>query len=205
MGQGRWKPLLIVLVVGLSIWSATPLKEKINLGLDLQGGIHLVLEVQTDKAVENTVEQMAEDMGRLLRENQVRVSRSARGPGNSIEVVIIRPRDMERAAAQLKDFPVISEEAVPPTLRFRLRPAYAEQVKDNAVSQALETIRNRVDQFGVAEPVIQRQGSRRILIQLSGIKDPQRALRLIGRTAQLEFRLVDASVSQADTRAGRVP
>ncbi|MCH7768606.1 MAG: protein translocase subunit SecD [Nitrospinae bacterium] len=205
MGAGRWKPLLIVLVVGVSIWSATPLKKKINLGLDLQGGIHLVLEVQTDKAVENTVEQMAEDMGRLLRENQVRVSRSARGPDNSIEVVIIRPRDMERAAALLKDFPVIPEEAGPPTLRFRLRSAYAEQVKDNAVSQALETIRNRVDQFGVAEPVIQRQGGRQILIQLSGIKDPQRALRLIGRTAQLEFRLVDASVSQADTRAGRVP
>ncbi len=205
MGAGRWKPLVIVLVVGLSIWSATPLKKKINLGLDLQGGIHLLLEVQTEKALENAVERMADDMARLLREQRVRVSRASRGPDNTIELAIVRTRDVERAAKALKDFPVIQQEAAPPTMRYRLRPSYATQVKENAVSQALETIRNRVDQFGVSEPVIQRQGKRRILIQLAGIRDPQRALRLIGQTAQLEFRLVDASVSAEEIRARRLP
>ncbi|MFQ6672193.1 MAG: protein translocase subunit SecD, partial [Candidatus Tectimicrobiota bacterium] len=205
MGEGRWKPLVIVLVIGLSLWFATPLQEKIHLGLDLQGGIHLVLSVQTEKALENAIERMAEDMARLLREERVRVSRAGRSPDNAIELVVVRARDVERAAELLEDFPVIRHEAEPPLLQFRLKSTYADQVKDNAVSQALETIRNRVDQFGVSEPVIQRQGPRRILIQLSGIQDPQRALRLIGRTTQLEFHLVDNSVSPEEARAGRLP
>jgi preprotein translocase subunit SecD len=205
MGGERWKPLVIVVVVGLAIWAATPLSQKINLGLDLQGGIHLVLAVQTEKALENAAERMAEDMAGLLREKRIRVSRSGLGPGKVAEIVLVRERDVDKAAAELKDFPMVAQASRPPVLRYSFTSAYAEQVKDNAVSQALETIRNRIDQFGVSEPVIQRQGKRRILIQLPGIKDIERAKGLIGRTAQLKFHLVDASVGPEDLKAGRIP
>lgn len=205
MGGDRWKPLLIVAVVGLAVWAGTPISQKINLGLDLQGGIHLVLAVDTDKAVENAAERMAEDMSGLLREKRIRVSRAGLGPDKKIEIALVRERDVEPAAKELKDFPLVAIDSRPPILRYGFTSSYAEQVKDSAVSQALETIRNRVDQFGVAEPVIQRQGNRRILIQLPGIKDIERAKKLIGRTAQLQFHLVDASVSPADAKAGRVP
>jgi preprotein translocase subunit SecD len=205
MGGERWKPLIIVVVVGLAIWAATPLTQKINLGLDLQGGIHLVLAVETEKAVKNAAERIAEDMAGLLREKRIRVSRSGLGPDKNIEVVLVRERDVERASQELKDFPLVALESQPPILRYSFTSSYAEQVKDNAVSQALETIRNRVDQFGVTEPVIQRQGNRRILIQLPGIKDIERAKKLIGQTAQLKFHLVDASVSAEGAKAGRVP
>jgi preprotein translocase subunit SecD len=205
MRTHHWKFLLIVLVVGLSLWSATPLSKKINLGLDLQGGIHLVLGVQTEKALENALERMADDMAGILRENRIRVRRAGLTEAKAIEIVLVRSRDVDRAEGLLKEFPLTRLESQPPVLRFRPRAAYAEQVKDTAVSQALETIRNRVDEFGVTEPVIQRQGRDRILIQLPGVRDPQRALRLIGRTAQLEFHLVDSSVGPEDLRAGRIP
>ena len=205
MGGDRWKPLVIVVIVGLAIWAATPISRKINLGLDLQGGIHLVLAVEVEKAVENAAERMAEDMAGLLREKRIRVSRSGLSPDKRIEIVLVRERDVEEAAKELKDFPTVTLESAPPVLRYNFTSDYAEQVKDNAVSQALETIRNRIDQFGVSEPVIQRQGERRILIQLPGIKDIERAKKLIGRTAQLQFHMVDESVSPADVKAGRVP
>ena len=90
-------------------------------------------------------------------------------------------------------------------LQFRLSEEESKRIAQNAVSQGLETIRNRVDQFGVSEPTIQVQGERRILVQLPGIKDANRAINLIGKTAQLEFKLLDESISAETALSGSVP
>jgi preprotein translocase subunit SecD len=90
-------------------------------------------------------------------------------------------------------------------LTYKLDAQHVKRIMENAVDQALETIRNRVDQFGVAEPTIQRQGARNIVVQLPGIKDAQRAIQLIGKTARLEFRLVDEQHSVDEALKGKVP
>ena len=175
-------------------------EKRLRLGLDLQGGMHLVLEVEAEKAVEQALERVASELKQALREQRIR-TRAVKAQGREIRVVL---RD-DKAADRLQAF--LDEEYPTLTLKGRTRedgrvvlllaftPDEAKRIERYAVDQAIETIRNRVDQFGVSEPTIVPQGQRRILIQLPGIKDPDRAIRLIGKTAQLEFRLVAEGVS----------
>lgn len=132
MRYSRWIVLFIIVLIALSVWAVYPLGKKINLGLDLKGGIHLVLEADTRR--------------------------------------------------------------LPPS----------ENVKE-AVNTALEVIRNRIDQFGVAEPTIAREGEKRIVVDLPGIKDPQRAIDIIGKTALLEFKLLDEKGDLGEALKGNVP
>ncbi|MBE0617137.1 MAG: protein translocase subunit SecD, partial [Proteobacteria bacterium] len=171
-------------------------KERLHLGLDLQGGMHLVLEVEAEKAVENSLERIAGEIRDDLRDERVR-TRSVEARSGELRIVA---RDAEAADAVgellKKNYPglkVASREETDSgvTLTAAFTDSEAKRIEDYAVSQGIETIRNRVDQFGVSEPTIVPQGDRRILIQLPGIKDPERAIKLIGKTAQLEFRLVD--------------
>jgi preprotein translocase subunit SecD len=184
-------------VVGPAVppwWEQTFGTRGVRLGLDLQGGSHLLFSVELERAVELDLERQAEGLRRALREANVGAVAVAR-EGDVVRLTVPNPErrgDVERVVRE--QFPGLVVEAGGPaadrTLYARLYPREIQDLHEYALDQSLETIRNRIDEFGVAEPIVQRQGSREILVQLPGIQEPQRAKALIGRTAVLEFRLV---------------
>ena len=217
MNKFSWKLILVFAVIVAAVIYVLPTFEpdlwphkQINLGLDLQGGMHLVLEVDTPKAVEGQVERITQEIRDQLRKERLRGVSLDRSAGTKISATIQDPQIAEKFAELIKDEfdPLESSrmtEDGASKLLLELPQAEVENVKRLAVDQALETIRNRIDQFGVAEPDIRRQGQRRILIQLPGIRDPDRAKDLIGRTALLEFKLVDDAGDAAAAVKGNVP
>lgn len=184
---------------------------KINLGLDLQGGMHLITEVQTDKAIENALHQYTRGMEEALDEKKIPYTEITLRDDRTIAVELVDgSSDAEIDEVLRNDFPLLKEgkkEQREGLYRrtFSLDDQEVARLKDSSVKQALETIRNRIDQFGVAEPVIQRQGEDRILIQLPGVKDPERAKKLLRQTAMLEFKLVNEEASLEDALKGNVP
>jgi preprotein translocase subunit SecD len=201
-----WKFVLIGLVLVGSLYSAFPLQKKIKLGLDLQGGMHLVYEVQTDKAVEIAMQRTTEDLKTALIKGGVTPA-AITTDGKKIAVDLLKPDDLEPARKAAKAYGEIEEQSSSGGLKlvYAVTNDKAISIRQHAVDQALETLRNRIDQFGVSEPIIQRQGENRILIQLAGVKDPERAKSLIQTTARLEFRLVDENASVDDALKGQVP
>ena len=170
------------------------LPPTLNLGLDLQGGIHLVLGVDVDKALESQVERVASDMRAGLEKKGIGVTHVARQGITEIAVQLASPQSWNDALTILGEFQGYerkSSDQAAGRLVLALKEREATNLRSLAIRQGLETIRNRVDQFGVAEPTIQQQGENRILVQLPGIQDPERAKGLIGKTALLEFKMVD--------------
>ena len=221
----QWRGLLILIVVAVALIYLTPSlsktlpswwpnilpEEQIHLGLDLKGGMHLVLEVQTQRAVESHLERMIEDIKYSLRKAKIRYQTLKRSGSDGIGLTLIRDEDRKTAEEMVeKNF---SDLAVEPgsfsnidrTLELVLSQKAQQHIKKMAVDQAVETITNRIDQFGVAEPDIRPQGKDRILIQLPGIKDPKRAIDIIGKTALLEFKLVDEDNSLEEALKGNMP
>ena len=185
--------------------------KKINLGLDLQGGMHLVLEVNSEKAVEAAVERNFQEIRELAKKNQIQnVSVDRPGP-LKIAVQVQGKENIDKFKSfldkDLRDLRITNRREEPDQFAavLDLPDKESDHIKKLAVDQALETIRNRVDQFGVSEPDIRRQGDNRILIQLPGIQDTQRAKELIGRTALLEFKLVDEAHDVNAAVQGNVP
>ncbi|HXH83067.1 MAG TPA: protein translocase subunit SecD [Candidatus Tectomicrobia bacterium] len=199
---------LVLVVVAASVWYLYPPRETINLGLDLQGGIHLVLGVEADKHVAGQVERTAEDLKNALDRKGIPVRRVARDGLTRIVVELASPANWNDAltvAAQFGSFEVRDRDQAAGRFTLAMDDRVAAQLRDDAVRQGVETIRNRIDQFGVAEPTITRQGSDRILIQLPGVQDPQRAKDLIGRTALLEFKLLDERTPLDAAQRGQLP
>ncbi|MEJ2580944.1 MAG: protein translocase subunit SecD, partial [Acidobacteriota bacterium] len=191
-----WRVVLIVAVVGLSVWSLYPPGEKNKYGLDLSGGIHLVLQVQTDDAIKAELDDASQ---RLVSRAQDEGLQLTQGESNidDLSFTVGVPADTDPSALrEVADNWIPGYTARPGagTWTFQLPPNMDKTVRDMAVRSSLETIWNRVDQFGVAEPVIQRQGldSDRILVQLPGVDDPARVKDLISSTAFLEFQEVVA-------------
>src|SRR5512138_3913503 len=226
MSKGfNWRFLLIVAFLLLSVvymtptlvsklpswWSGILPKEKIHLGLDLQGGSHLVLEVDTPKAIEGALDLIATDLEDSLTAQNLRFKRIARVAGDRVQLSLYDKGSSDEVQKLVKKkYPEM--ELLPQTeeggfinLQLRMNEKVVQDRKDKAVAQALETIRNRIDQFGVSEPVIQREGINHVVVQLPGIKDPKRAIDLIGKTARLEFKLVDENVSAASATPGTIP
>jgi len=199
---------LVVVVLALSLWYLYPPRQNINLGLDLQGGIHLVLGVEADKYVAGQTERAAEDLKGGLERKGVAVKRVAREGLSAVVVELASPatwNDALTVAAEFGSFEVTQRDDKAGRFTLAMRERQVAQLRDDAVRQAVETIRNRVDQFGVAEPTITRQGEDRILIQLPGVQDPDRAKALIGKTALLEFRLLDEQTPVEQALAGKLP
>jgi preprotein translocase subunit SecD len=199
---------LVAAVLALSIWYLYPIRRSINLGLDLQGGIHLVLGVEADKYVATQAERAAADFKAGLERKGVGVKRVAREGLSTITVELANPANWNDAltvAAEFTTFQVTQRDEKAGRFTLAMLDKQVAQLRDDAVRQALETIRNRVDQFGVAEPTITRQGGDRILVQLPGVQDPDRAKALIGRTALLEFRLLDEQTPVEQALAGKLP
>lgn len=211
MKHFTFKRVLIIGVILVSVIYLLPTftdswpHKKINLGLDLQGGMHLVLEVENMKAVETEVDRTIHEMKKELRSADIKHLGISRQPNNTILAKFKgeeNKREFEKILSDefsnlLVSSPSNTDGSV--TFRLRLPDEEIDTIKKMATEQALETIRNRIDEFGVSEPDIRVQGGNRILIQLPGVKDPGRAKGLIGKTAQLTFQLVneDASVESA--------
>ena len=199
---------LVVVVLAISLWYLYPPRQRINLGLDLQGGIHLVLGVDADKYVASQTERAAEDLKNGLERKGVPVKRVARDGLSRIVVELANPANWNDAltvAAEFGAFEATDRDEKAGRFVLAMRERAVAQLRDDAVRQGVETIRNRVDQFGVAEPTITRQGGDRILIQLPGVQDPERAKGIIGRTALLEFKLLDEQTPVEQALAGRLP
>ena len=206
----KWKMALLAFLTLLSVLLVLPsfypnlpswyLKhiygQRLKLGLDLQGGMHLVLQVDIDKAIQNALNARLKDLQQVLARKGIRVKiGEAQEPH---QAVLIFPS--KEALARAKEIInqgfgslkiVREEEGKFPKLVVSLTEKQIAFIRENALDQCLEIIRNRIDQFGVTEPVIVKQGTDKIVVQLPGVKDPERALKLIGQTAQLEFHLVD--------------
>ena len=217
-----WRISLIAVFVVLSFLYLTPTlasklptwwgnllpKDKIHLGLDLQGGTHLVMEVDTQKAFEGSLDLVATDLEDTLNSKSLHFKRISRDGFDKVSVVLYEKGTADVVQKLIKDkYPTYEQS---PTfdeggfvaLTLRVSEKDAQDRKDKAVQQALETIRNRIDQFGVSEPTIQREGINHIVVQLPGIKDPQRAIDLIGRTARLDFKMVREDISPT---SGTIP
>lgn len=185
--------------------------KQINLGLDLQGGMHLALEVETQKAVDGTLDRIQGELRSLLREERIRHSRMEASGDNGLVIGLMGSDDVEKVEDlienEFEEVTVRSSSSAQGDVNVEIAiiGERAREIREQAVEQALETIRNRIDQFGVSEPDIRVQGERRILIQLPGVKDTDRAKELIGRTAQLEFKLLDEDNSVQRALEGQVP
>jgi len=221
----RWRGFIVLTVIVVALIYLTPSvsktlpawwpnilpEEKIHLGLDLRGGMHLVLEVQAQKAVESHLERVVEDIKSNLRKAKIRYQELRRSGSDRISLTLIRGEDRkaleEMFANNLPDLAVESGSFGETDLKLELVFSQKAQqhIKRMAVDQAVETITNRIDQFGVAEPDIRPQGRDRILVQLPGIKDPKRAIDIIGKTALLEFKLVDEDNSLEEALRGNIP
>jgi preprotein translocase subunit SecD len=221
----KWREILVVVIFLVGMVYLTPTlspslpawwqkflpKEKIHLGLDLQGGMHLVLEVEADKAVENSAERLADDLKETLRTERVPFVKVEKGKGWNIDVQLASPEvQAELAKVIEKNFPALKIGAVETlpdgiSVALTLQDTEVQRIRKLAENQALETIRNRIDQFGVSEPDIRQESNDRILIQLPGIQDPQRAIALIGKTALLEFKLVAEDVNPQTAKEGKLP
>ncbi|MGA1847570.1 protein translocase subunit SecD [Deferribacter abyssi] len=201
----RWAIIFIV-VVGALI-SLFPLNEKIKLGLDLRGGMYVLLGVDVDKAVDAKLDTLVTQIKKDLRGEKIGFNFVRKENGKII--VALKDNSIDKVKELInKHYSILKESGlrkVDNVIEFTMDPKEVERIKDYAVEQAAQVIRNRVDQFGVAEPVIQRQGKTNILVQLPGISDPDRAIKLIGKTAQLKFYLVDDTVTEADIVSGNIP
>jgi len=189
----QWKVILTLILIVGAIIIAYPPASKIKLGLDLKGGIHLVLQVLTDDSINVETDQEISRMQELFKKNNITFTKGSKdGLGKySLQGLMAdqegKTRDLLDQYARDWDYSFIGDKVT-----LTLKPLVAQFLRDQAVSQALETIRNRIDQLGVAEPLLQRQGSDRIVVELPGVDDPDRIKNLIKVTAMLEWKLVKA-------------
>lgn len=177
-------------------WKKYMAPEGLRLGLDLQGGMHLVLKVNLPKAEENALQFAANDLKDSLSEEKITAVRTPSSTPATVIFTLPNASSIDKVSGIItNDFPdldsrVEAKEGSFPRVFLSLKQEKIDFINNNAVDQSLEILRNRIDQFGVAEPVIIRQGEDEIVIQLPGVKDPKRALKLLGDTAQLQFKAV---------------
>ncbi|KZD10989.1 protein translocase subunit SecD [Oceanibaculum pacificum] len=217
----KWKIVLILTICFLGFayaapnlvdrsvtetWSRWLPSQQINLGLDLRGGSHLLLEVDVDAVTRERLESVVDITRTELRKARIGYT----GLGIDGEAVVLQSRESGQVdeirrllSAIDPDLTVEAGEGGRVTIRVSETALTAR--KQAAVEQSIEIVRRRIDETGTREPTIQRQGEDRILVQLPGIDDPERIKALLGQTAKMVFRLVDTQNSQADAMAGRVP
>lgn len=173
-------------------------EKGINLGLDLQGGIYIELEVMVEEGLKAKMDILAQEIIRNLKERkQLEVESSAKDPAYQyLDFTFKTPEDSKAASEYLlKNYrnTLKREESLPgekPAVRYFLSPQYLADLQKDVVSQAVQAVRNRIDRYGLAEPTVQRQGATRIVVELPGVKDPERAIKIIQQAGKLEFKLV---------------
>ena len=183
----------------LSDIGANPMK----LGLDLRGGVHFLMQVDTDTAIKNRQEGTLQDLRIRFREEKIRYAQAKVDTDRSIWLEFNNPETREKAEELIEDiynqfnYPLTSDNDL--SLKLFLSDLEIEQIESDAIDQNLTTLRNRVNELGVSEPIVQRQGKKRIVVQLPGIQDTAEAKNILGKTATLEFHLE----AQMDTPRSR--
>ena len=202
-------------IVALNLAPATPDwmrslgMHPLKLGLDLRGGVHFLMEVDMDEAMKKMRTQLVNDFRSELRNHDIRLS-GARAEGDQV-IVEFRDAQTRDVAEKLlsdshKDFIVKSYDVGGKyQIRTTMTQAKISEIRTSAVEQNINIIRNRVNELGVAEPLVQRQGADRVVVELPGIQDTARAKEILGATATLEFRLVDANADVQAAASGHVP
>jgi preprotein translocase subunit SecD len=226
MSSLSWRLILVAfaLVVGLAFTlpsfqavRESPLDHvlpdnQVSLGLDLKGGIHLTLGVDVEKAVGNSLSQAGQDVKSTAQEKDMTVIRLNLLDPKHLEFVLATPEkkaDMDEllkkqfSNLKLQDEQTVDDGKIKYTVGFT--PEFTKSLGALTVDQAVKTIRNRIDQFGVAEPDIRKEAGDRIQVQLPGLKDPDRAIALVGKTAHLEFKIVDDEADAAKAQKGILP
>ncbi len=223
----KWKVVLVLLVCGLGVIYASPnlldrqaMKEwsedmpgwmpvhQVNLGLDLQGGIHLLTRVEYEEVVTRQVESLEASMRAPLRTADIGRRGSIETEGDVVVFTLRNPGDAGRLRDLVAEIdPRFRTQVDPATgaVDIRLTPEAIVELRQNAVSQSIEIIRGRIDELGTTEPNIQRQGDDRILVQVPGEGDSKRVKDLIGSTAQMTLHLVDEATPVSQALAGRIP
>jgi preprotein translocase subunit SecD len=185
--------------------------QQINLGLDLQGGSHLLLEVDVGAVVQERLNGLVDDVRSNLREARIGY-RGLGVRGDAVVLTLTDPASADQAVALLDDLnpstldrelEVVQQEGG--RIEVRLTESAVREMQDSAVRQSLEIVRRRIDEVGTREPTIQRQGENRILVQVPGEKDPESIKRLLGQTAKLTFHLVDLETPVQQAVAGNLP
>ena len=217
----KWKVVLILAVCSLGLVFAAPNfitakdaetlpdwlpHKQVSLGLDLQGGSHLLLEVDIDNVIREQLEGLVDSVRVELRRARIRY----RGLGVEGHAVRVTIRDKEKAEDARNILRRIDQTALTSLsdsgqVRIDLTDRAISDRRNSAIQQSIEIVRRRVDETGTREPTIQRQGEDRILVQLPGVDDPERIKRLLGRTAKMTFHLTDEQHSLETAMAGRVP
>ena len=220
----RWKVILILAVCLLGVVYALPnalprpavewLKthapalapsQTVNLGLDLRGGSHLLLEVATDTVIDERMQELLDQTRTELRNAKIGYTDLGLVNG-AVHFKLTDPTQSEKTTDMVHEMdPDLKVTTTAGDFSLSLSEAKIAERKQAAMEQSVEIVRRRIDETGTSEPSIQRQGDNRILVQLPGVGDPERIKNLLGQTAKLSFRLVDESASGLDAQAGRVP
>lgn len=202
--------------VALNLVAATPAwleafdAQPMYLGLDLRGGVHFLMQVDIEGAIRNTEKRLVSDLRTGLREKRIRYVTVTSSKDKGIQVVFPDEERREQAIPVIQDdFENLSYVEAgrdgKPALDLTLTEPARKEIKDFAVKQNMTALRNRINELGVAEPIVQQQGDDRIVIQLPGVQDTARAKEIIGRTATLEIMLVDEKHDVTTALQGRVP
>jgi len=199
----------LTLLPDLPVWLAELGAEPMYLGLDLRGGIHVLIDVDMDAAVKQAVERYSGDIRSFLRNEKLRyvtVRQTSLGVEVKFSDATVRDNAADALGNEFRNLTISSkDEADDFFIVMAMDENEQREVKKFALNQNITTLRNRVNAVGVAEPIIQQQGDRRIVVQLPGAQDPGRLKELLGATATLEYRLVDTEHSVQDAVNGRVP
>ena len=198
---GRDSSVALTLAPKLPDWIRDLGLRPMSLGLDLRGGVYVLLEVDMNAAIEKRLELYEQDFAEQLREKDIR--RQVRLEGQTITVRVARDEDFERARDLVRNADrdlLILDGADSRSFRVRMSETQIKARQDFAIEQNMTTLRNRVNQLGVAEPLVQRQGVERIVMQLPGVQDPNRLNEILTATATLEFRLVDEAGNSPGSR-----
>ena len=208
-GLGKGYVVALTLAPRTPAWLRSLGLQPMSLGLDLRGGVHFLFEVDMDAAITQRLDVIAKDLNRTLREERIR--RNVRVVGNEIRIRLGDAADLDRVEQLVRDSDELlevrranvgGEEQV----IIRMTADQIRERQDFAIQQNTITLRNRVNALGVAEPVVQRQGVNRIVVQMPGVQDPAQAMRILDATATLEFRLVCEGENALEAqRRGRAP
>ena len=205
-----WKVVLILGVLGTCAWLAYPPKDKINLGLDLQGGSHLVLQVETSAAVKSEIDLAVNRIGQMLKEKGISYGSIAPTEGTA-DAIDLKQTDTARSS-DVRDIlnTVVATWNVSPSggdFRISIPDQARKQIEATSVETTLTVLRQRVDELGVKEPIVQKQGTAgdRIVVELPGIQDPERAKNVLQDQAKLEWKAVAYPPGITDFESWRPP
>ena len=203
----RWKLLVIVAVVAVSVFAFYPPDQKVRLGLDLKGGVHLVLRVQTDDALKLEAQTTADRLAENLKTKNIPIGGVSLNGVTGFTVTGVSPDQDAAFRGNLTEVEVNYDRSsgAGGSYTFTLKPNIVVQLREDTVNQALQTIERRVNELGVAEPIVARHSAAdQILVQLPGVTDVARAKEIIRSTAQLELKQVEQGPFSEDRKSTRL-